>query len=348
MSNIDRRKFLKALGIGSTVGASAALSGGLASASQWPAQVNSSGGQPILQQEGSGEVEPWQQIDLDHKAKVDTFLANIGTDDIFWERPIEFTMDGDVKVFELTTEHVMWATEDGNERAAFAFNGMIPGPTIRVTQGDRVRIILNNQLDQSTSIHWHGLDVPSDQDGVSYVNQEPVPPGETYTYEFTVTNYGSHMYHSHHNALEQVVGGLLGAFIVDPANPINEPQVSQDHVFILNDSFLGFTINGRSFPYTQPLVAKVGDVIRLRFMNEGMMIHPMHLHGMPMKIIAKDGYPLPAPFMCDTINIAPGERYDALVTARAAGLWAFHCHILSHVEGRQGLFGMTTVFAIEE
>lgn len=127
MSNIDRRKFLKALGIGSTVGASAALSGGLASASQWPAQVNSSGGQPILQQEGSGEVEPWQQIDLDHKAKVDTFLANIGTDDIFWERPIEFTMDGDVKVFELTTEHVMWATEDGNERAAFAFNGMIPG-----------------------------------------------------------------------------------------------------------------------------------------------------------------------------------------------------------------------------
>jgi FtsP/CotA-like multicopper oxidase with cupredoxin domain len=343
MSNIDRRKFLKALGVGGTASAAVLMNNGLTFAKEWPYGIGSN-----LQQEGSSEPEAWRKIDDDHRQQVEKFLDNIGKDDIFWTRPIEHTMDGDVKVFELTTENVMWVTEDGNERPAFAYNGMIPGPTIHVTQGDRVRIILHNQLDQSTAIHWHGLDIPNDQDGVTYVNQEPVEPGSSFTYEFTVENSGSHMYHSHHNSLEQVVGGLLGAFIVDPADASNEPEVSQDLVFILNDSFLGFTINGRSFPYTQPLVAKVGDVIRLRFMNEGMMIHPMHLHGMPMKIIAQDGYPLPAPYMCDTLNIAPGQRFDALITARAAGLWAFHCHILSHVEGRQGLFGMTTVFAISE
>jgi FtsP/CotA-like multicopper oxidase with cupredoxin domain len=117
---------------------------------------------------------------------------------------------------------------------------------------------------------------------------------------------------------------------------------------ILNDSALGFTINGKSFPYTQPLTAKVGEVIRLRYMNEGLMIHPMHLHGMPQTVISKDGYYLPQPYKVDTLNIAPGERYDVLITAREAGIWAFHCHILSHVETRQGLFGMVTPLIISE
>ena len=156
------------------------------------------------------------------------------------------------------------------------------------------------------------------------------------------------MYHSHHNSLEQVVGGLLGAFVIEPADKRNEPVVSQEYTMILSDTLLGFTINGKSFPYTQPLIANVGDRIRIRFMNEGLMIHPMHLHGMPMRVIAKDGYYLPAPYYCDTINIAPGERYDVIVEARAAGAWAFHCHILSHVENRTGLFGMATVFVINE
>jgi FtsP/CotA-like multicopper oxidase with cupredoxin domain len=350
MSKIDRRKFLKALGVGGTVGASAALSGSMAKASGWPAGgVESSGGLPILEQEGSSELEPWQQIDADHKAKVDTFLGNIGTDDIFWSRPIEYSMDGDVKVFELTCTNIMWATEDGNERAAFAYNGMIPGPTIRVTEGDKCRFIINNQMDQSTAVHWHGIDVPNNQDGVPFVTQPgPILPGETYTYEFTAPNSGSHMYHSHHNSLEQVVGGLLGAFIIDPLNTRDEHEYDHDYVYILNDSFLGFTVNGRSFPYTQPLMSKVGDRVRIRFMNEGMMIHPMHLHGQPMLVIAKDGYNLPAPYRCDTLNIAPGERYDVIVQSRAAGIWAFHCHILSHVESRTGLFGMVTPYVVTE
>jgi FtsP/CotA-like multicopper oxidase with cupredoxin domain len=180
------------------------------------------------------------------------------------------------------------------------------------------------------------------------VTQAPITPGETYTYEFTAPNPGSHMYHSHHNSLEQVVGGLLGAFIIDPLDTRLEPEVDNEYVYILNDSVLGFTVNGRSFPYTQPLTATVGERIRIRFYNEGLMIHPMHLHGMPMRVIAKDGYYFPAPYLCDTLNIAPGERYDVVVQARAAGIWAFHCHILSHVESRTGLFGMTTPFVVTE
>ena len=343
MSKVNRREFLKTLGIGTgTIGAAAIFGAAPALAGDWR-----TGG--IEQGDASDpDIEPWQQIDLDHEEKVDTFLENIGTDDIFWERPIDFTMDGDVKVYELTVTRGEWETESGNPRPVYMYNGMVPGPTLRATQGERVRIIVHNEMDESTAIHWHGIDVPNDQDGVTYINQGPIQPGETFTYEFDLPNYGSHMYHSHHNALAQVVGGLLGAFIVDPASTRDEPEYDKDYVFILNDTFLGFTINGRSFPYVQPLTANVGERIRIRFMNEGLMIHPMHLHGMPMRVFAKDGYNLPAPYLCDTLNIAPGERYDVIVEARAAGPWALHCHILTHVEGPQGLFGMTTALVISD
>ena len=345
MSNVNRRDFLKAMGIGTgTVGAAMLAGVNPALAGGWPG-----GGGGIMQEGGDGEtLERWQQIDLDHENKVKLFLENVGTDDIFWERPIDFTMDGDVKVYELTATRMEWETEDGNPRMAYAYNGMIPGPTLRATQGQPVRIILHNEMDESTAIHWHGIDVPNDQDGVPFVTQDVIKPGESYTYEFTPPNYGSHMYHSHHNSLTQVVGGLLGAFIIDPADTRDEPEYDKEYVYILNDTILGFTVNGRSFPYTQPLTAKVGERIRIRFMNEGIMIHPMHLHGMPMRVFAKDGYNLPAPYLCDTLNIAPGERFDVIVQARAAGVWAFHCHVLTHVENPSGLFGMVTPFVISE
>ena len=338
-NNQTRRDFLKALGIGTgAVGAGALLNTGVAAASG---------------PDGGMEYSPPMQdvaaeMDAHHQEGVQAFLDNIGVEADYWTRPIEPTMDGDVKVFNLTASSIMWETEVGNPRPGYAYNGTIPGPTIRVTEGDRVRVILTNELDHSTSIHWHGLDIPNDQDGVPYLTQDPIQAGTTYTYEFTVPNAGSHMYHSHHNAMEQVVGGLLGAFIVDPLNPRDEPEYEQDYVFILNDSVLGFTINGRGFPYTQPLTAKLGERIRIRFYNEGLMIHPMHLHGMPMRVIAKDGYNLPAPYLCDTLNIAPGERYDVIVQARAVGAWAFHCHILSHAESRMGMFGMVTALVVTE
>ena len=110
--------------------------------------------------------------------------------------------EGDVKVFELTAEEIDWEVEPGRRVKAWAYNGQVPGPQIRVREGDQVRVVLTNKLSQSTAIHFHGLELPNGMDGVPYITQPPVKSGESYTYEFTVPNAGSHMYHSHHNAAD--------------------------------------------------------------------------------------------------------------------------------------------------
>jgi FtsP/CotA-like multicopper oxidase with cupredoxin domain len=118
---------------------------------------------------------------------------------------------------------------------------------------------------------------------------------------------------------------------------------------VLNDGPIGgFSLNGKGFPATQPLVAKKGEKILIRYMNEGLMIHPMHLHGMPMTVFAQDGYLAPQPYMCDTLNIAPGQRFETIVEATEPGIWAFHCHILNHAESEHGMFGMVTALIVEE
>jgi len=256
-------------------------------------------------------------------------------------------MEGKVKVFEITASVIQWETEPGKKVEAWAYNEQIPGPQIRVREGDRVRVILHNRLEQSTAVHFHGLELPNDQDGVPFITQPPVKPGASYTYEFTVTNPGSHMYHSHLNAAEQVGKGLLGAFIVEPKRARAIEKVDVDYVMILNDGFHGYTINGKGFPATEPIMAKRGQKVRIRYMNEGMMIHPMHLHGMHMTVIDKDGWPQPAPWKCDTLNVAPGERWDVIVDCNNPGIWALHCHILPHAESEHGMFGMVTALVVQ-
>ena len=258
-------------------------------------------------------------------------------------------IENGVKVFELTAAELQWETEPGKRVKAWAYNGQVPGPQIRVTEGDRVRVIVKNQLSESTAVHFHGVLVPNNQDGVPFITQPPVKPGESYTYEFVAPNAGSHMYHSHHNAAKQVGLGLLGAFIIEPKRKRRiEQNVALDYVMILNDGMHGYTINGKGFPATEPLVAKLGQKVRIRFMNEGMMIHPMHLHGMPMTVIDKDGWAQPMPWKCDTLNIAPGERWDVIVECDNPGVWAFHCHILPHAESEHGMFGMVTALIVED
>jgi FtsP/CotA-like multicopper oxidase with cupredoxin domain len=258
------------------------------------------------------------------------------------------TIVGGVKIFELTAREIQWEVAPGQMVPAMAFNDQVPGPQLRVREGDRVRVILRNELTQSTAIHFHGLELPNDQDGVPFITQPPVKPGESYTYEFTAPegNSGSHMYHSHHNSATQVGLGLLGAFIVEPKRPRKIERVDKDYILILNDGAHGYTLNGKGFPATAPLAAKVGDRIRIRYMNEGMMIHPMHLHGMHMTVIDKDGWAQPQPWKCDTLNIAPGERWDVIVTCDKPGTWAFHCHILPHAESEHGMFGMVTALVV--
>lgn len=249
------------------------------------------------------------------------------------------------KVFSLTAAPIQWETKPGVVKAGMAYNGQIPGPQLRADLGDTVRIVLRNELEEPTALHAHGLIVPNAMDGVPGLTQPSILPGQSFVYEFTLRNAGSHMYHSHFNSAEQVTSGLLGAFIVDDPD---DPEVDQDYVLIANDGPLGYTLNGKDFPATEPIVARHGDLVRIRYMNEGLQIHPMHLHGMPQQVIAKDGYPLPQPHYEDTVLVGPGERVDVLVEASEIGAWALHCHVLTHAEGPDGMFGMVTALIVEE
>jgi FtsP/CotA-like multicopper oxidase with cupredoxin domain len=269
-------------------------------------------------------------------------------------QPLEPTLDGDVKVFELTIEEMDHQIDAEKPPVqALGFNGTWPGPRLTVVEGERVRAIFTNNMRETTGIHFHGQAVPNNMDGVPHITQEPIAPGESFTYEFVAKPAGSHMYHSHHNATDQVGRGLLGAFIVEPRDPAQRYDAlygaTQDIIWISNDALGGFTINGRGFPATTPIVATLGDTIVIRFMNEGNMMHPWHIHGMPMRVVARDGYQLgSAAFTCDTLGVNPGERWDVVIECDNPGAWAFHCHILQHAEGPDGMFGMVTALVVEE
>ena len=284
------------------------------------------------------------EMDKMHEAGVKAFPAKTaGTGG----QPLEFRKEGDFKVFDITVKKVQWEVEQGKMVEAWTYNGVVPGPEIRVTEGDKVRVVVKNELDESTSVHFHGQMVPIAMDGVPYITQPPIKPGTNFTYEFTAKPAGSHMYHSHHNSTKQVGMGLLAAFIVEPKDPKSRPAFDKEYTLILNDGFHGFTINGKGFPATAPLVAKLGQKILIRYMNEGQLLHPMHLHGLPQLVIAKDGYLQPQPWLCDTLTVSPGERWDVIVDATDVGTWAFHCHVLSHAESEQGMFGMVTALVVQ-
>ena len=252
------------------------------------------------------------------------------------------------KEFTLTAMVTPWEIEPGKTVQAWTYNGVVPGPTIHVAVGDRVRVVLVNQLPESTSLHFHGMRIPNAMDGVADLTQNPVVPGGTFTHSFTATEPAVGMYHAHDDSLKQVTNGLLGAFLVgEMPLPTGTGKVTQEMPMVLNDSgVIGLTINGKSFPATAPVTAHLGDWLVVHYMNEGQMIHPMHLHGIPQLVTAKDGFPLAQPQMMDTVLVGPGERYTVLIHADAAGAWAWHCHILSHAENASGMFGMVTALIV--
>jgi FtsP/CotA-like multicopper oxidase with cupredoxin domain len=253
------------------------------------------------------------------------------------------------KQFSLTSKIVQWEVEPGKMVEAWTFNGTVPGPTLRVEPGDKVKVVLKNELPESTAIHFHGLITPNAMDGVPEITQPPVKPGQTFTYTFTAqATPAVGMYHSHQDAVKQVPNGLAGAFLVGHEPVPNGVSVSQEQIMMLNDAgTIGLSLNGKSFPATAPIVANLGDWVEVHYMNEGQMAHPMHLHGMAQTVIAKDGYPLPQAYDADTILVGPGERYTVLVHADTPGTWAWHCHILSHAESDQGMFGMVTAMIVK-
>jgi FtsP/CotA-like multicopper oxidase with cupredoxin domain len=265
---------------------------------------------------------------------------------------------GGVKEFELTAEVTPWEVEPGTTVDAWTYNGTVPGPQIRVDTGDRVRIVLHNELPMGTDLHLHGINVANGMDGVAPITQPLVEPGESFTYEFVADEPAVAMYHAHHHGQLQVPNGLLGTILVgDVALPAGQTvsgraipagvQVAQELPLVLNDSgVIGYSLNGKSFPATAPIAAKQGDWILVHYFNEGSQIHPMHLHQFDQVVVAKDGFPLDHPYLADTVNVAPGERYSVLVHLDKPGTWVWHCHILNHVERDTGMYGMVTAVVV--
>ena len=264
-------------------------------------------------------------------------------------QPLEPTILADgTKQFELTAQVVPWEVAPGQKVEAWTYNGVVPGPTIQVNSGDKVAIKLKNELPESTTIHWHGIIVPNAMDGVPDITQPPIKPGETFTYSFTAQGPAVGIYHSHHHAEKQVPNGLFAPFLIDELPMPAGVTPTQRIPMVVNDAgTIGLTLNGKSFPATAPIVANFGEWVQIDYYNEGLLGHPMHLHGMPQMVIAKDGFPLASPQMMDTVWVSPGERYSVLVHADQVGTWAFHCHILTHAESSTGMFGMVTAMVVK-
>jgi FtsP/CotA-like multicopper oxidase with cupredoxin domain/plastocyanin len=303
--------------------------------------------------------------DMDYQAMTDAMLASMAAFPAATEgvgnqvlEPTEVLGDG-TKVFDLTMELGDWEVSPGNVVEAWTFNGMVPAPMIRIQVGDRIQLRVQNDLPIATDVHLHGLNVENRFDGVAPITQDLIEPGESFTYEYVADEQAVAMYHPHAHGHMLLPDGMFGAIIVgDIALPRGQTvgleqipadlQVSQEIPMVLNDSgVIGYSLNGKSFPATQPYVAATGDWVLIHYFNEGTQIHPMHLHQFDQIVVAKDGYPIDAPYTVDTLNVAPGERYSVLVNLDRAGTWVWHCHILNHVESEDGMFGMVTAFVVE-
>ena len=304
-----------------------------------------------------GDEIDYAAMDAAMEASIKAFPA---TTEGAGNQPLQPTVLADgTKEFALTASIVDWEVEPGRIVKAWAYNGQVPGPVIRVDVGDKVRVLLTNELPMGTDVHHHGLDLPFAMDGVAPITQEIIEPGETFAYEFTTTKPAVAMYHAHHMGQMQVPNGLFGAFYVGemplPAGRTisgttipADVTIAQQMTMVLNDAgVIGFSLNGKSFPATAPYVVKNGDWVEVSYFNEGLQVHPMHQHQFPQLVIAKDGIPLEQPYWVDTLAIAPGERYTVIMNPNQPGTWVWHCHILSHVERESGHFGMLTAVVVQ-
>jgi len=259
---------------------------------------------------------------------------------------LTYVMDRGTKVFHLVAEKVKKEIAPGMVVNAWGYNGQSPGPTIEAIEGDRVRILVTNKLPEATSVHWHGVLLPSGMDGVSGVNQRRIEPGETYAYEFTLRQHGTQMYHPHADEVLQMAFGMEGFFIIHPKK---EPKpIDRDFAIFLHEwdvppgaatpnpatmtDFNLFTFNGRAYPGTAPLVVKKGQRVRIRLANLSMDSHPLHIHGFHFVETGTDGgsIPLAARLPETTVNVPPGSTRDIEFVADAEGDWSFHCHKPHH------------------
>ncbi len=267
-----------------------------------------------------------------------------------------------VKEFHLVAEPVVREIAPGMKANLWGYNGSSPGPTLEAVEGDRIRIFVTNRLSEVTSVHWHGVLLPSGMDGVSGLTQPPIAVGKTFMYEFVLQRSGTFMYHPHADEMAQMAMGMMGLFIVHPRDP-RQFKVDRDFGFILNaydiepgsatprvNTMLDFNLwtwNSRAFPGIDPFVARTGERVRIRVGNLTMTNHPIHMHGPHFEVVGTDGgwVPRSARWPEVTTDIGVGQmrafEFDAL-----AGDWAIHCHKSHHTMNAMG-HGVPTMIGVD-
>ncbi|CDZ81811.1 Copper resistance protein A precursor [Candidatus Rubidus massiliensis] len=290
-------------------------------------------------QESREETKIENQSDKDKLRHPSVITPNVGS--------LPWTMDGNVKVFHLIAEPIQREFSPGFWVNCWGYNGSSPGPTIEAIEGDRVRILVTNKLNEPTSIHWHGIILPNGMDGVAGLNQKAIPPGDTFKYEFTLKQNGTFMYHPHADEMFQIAMGMEGFFIIHPKDGDN-PPIDRDFAIFLHEwripmgsktpipfemlDFNIFTFNSVLYPNIESLVVKTGDRVRIRFGNVMMGTHPIHLHGHEFLVTRRGGKRLPpaAQYSEVTVLVSPGETRDIELIADNPGDWAIHCHKSHH------------------
>ena len=348
-SNIDRRRFLTG---GAAFGATAALAGRLHAADgvrtrdpEKPRETTAAGRRnlPLLER-----IDPKPTLPPGEPGKDYTPVVTPNNVSLPWK-----IVDG-VKVYHLVAEEVEHEFAPGLRAHCWGYNGRVHGPTIEAVEGDRVRIYVTNRLPAGTSVHWHGMLLPNGMDGVGGLNQRVIRPGETFRYEFTLRQHGTHMYHSHHDEMTQMALGTVGPFVIHPRRPPEE-RPDRDFVFMLHEwridvgssrpnpnemtDFNIFTFNAKAFPGTEPMVAKLGDRVRIRLINLGAMSHhPIHLHGYQFRVTETDGGQIPesAQQVETSVLTAVGQSRAFDFVADEPGDWAMHCHMTHHVMNQMG------------
>jgi len=258
---------------------------------------------------------------------------------------LPYRLDGAIKEFHLIAEPVKRQIVPFKAMEVWGYNGSCPGPTIQANQGDRVRIIFDNHLPESTTLHWHGLEVPMEMDGLPYIAQKPIPPGGRFVYEFTLHQEGTYFYHSH-GAMQEMMG-MIGLFILHPEKPY-KPKIDHDYGIILqewailpnstvpntaNMEFNWLTFNGVSAPSITPMIARLGSRVKIRIVNLGMDHHPMHLHGNQFVVTGTEAGRTPESTWRreNTTLVGVAQARDIEFDAKYPGDWMLHCHLPHHM-----------------
>jgi FtsP/CotA-like multicopper oxidase with cupredoxin domain len=267
-------------------------------------------------------------------------------------RTLAYRMVDGVKEFHLIAEEVEHEFAPGCKAKCWGYNGSTPGPTIEAVEGDRVRIFVTNNLPEATTIHWHGILLPSGMDGVAGLTQPPIMPGETWAYEFTLRQHGTHMYHPHADEMTQMAFGMMGMFIIHPKDGEIEP-IDRDYVILLHNwalhpgtyrpdpsimtEFDLWTFNSKVFPAIEPLVARSGERVRIRVGNLSMWNHPIHMHGVQFEVTGGDGGRWPERQWRTEVTeiVGVGQTRDLEFIA-VPGDWAMHCHMAHHTMNAMG------------